>query len=605
MSVTAPSASMRWDMSVVYPSLTDPAFDQAFSALVSDIRSLRDLFDSHGVRRRDDDAVDDGFVRAFEEVVEATNALERGARPIRAYVHAHVSTDARDEAAQARLSELERHSVELAKLSKRFDAWVGTTDVDALLAASAVARDHEFALRRRVVAAAHQMSEAEEDLAASLSPSNETAWGRLYRDVCATTTVELDHPAQGPQRLPMSAVRGLAADPDPAVREAAYRAELEAWKRNSVPLAAALNSIKGTVNVLNDRRGWPDALESALFNNAVDRGTLEAMQAAVVESFPDFRRYLAAKAKLLGRERLPWWDLFAPLGAEGRRWDYDDSASFIVDRFATYSDALASLARRSFDERWIDAEPRDGKSDGGYCMALRDDESRVFINFVGSFNSVSTLAHELGHAYHNVQLANRTSLQRQTPMALAETASIFCQTIVTNAMLADATGAERLAILEAELQGTCQIIVDIHSRFLLERDVFDRRRDRALSVSELNDSMLSAQHATYGDAMDPDALHPFMWAAKPHYYGSSFYNWPYTFGMLFGLGLYAQYRRDPDGFRAGYDDLLSSTGLADAAALGRRFGIDFSDVAFWRSSIDPLRERIDMFVREAQAPAKS
>ena len=203
-------------------------------------------------------------------------------------------------------------------------------------------------------------------------------------------------------------------------------------------------------------------------------------------------------------------------------------------------------------------------------MDLRRDESRVFLNFEPSFNSVQTLAHELGHAYHNVQLARRTPMQRQTPMPLAETASIFCETIVTNAALATAQGAEKLAILEGDLQDACQVVVDIHSRFLFESAVFERRARRELSVEELNGLMLEAQRETYGDGLDAEALHPYMWAVKPHYYSRrSFYNWPYTFGLLFGLGLYARYREDADAFRAGYDDLLSSTGLEDAADLRR------------------------------------
>ena len=230
-------------------------------------------------------------------------------------------------------------------------------------------------------------------------------------------------------------------------------------------------------------------------------------------------------------------------------------------------------------------------------MGVRKDESGVFLNFEPSFYSVSTLAHELGHAYHNTCLAARTPMQRETPMALAETASIFCQTIITNAALSRADEAERLAILEHELQDGCQVVVDIHSRFLFERRVFERRAKRELSVNELNELMLEAQKETYGDGLDGSALHQYMWAMKPHYYSTSasFYNWPYTFGQLFGQGLYARYREDPERFKAGYDALLSSTGMHSAHELGQRFGIDFSSVAFWRGSLDVNREQIRQF----------
>jgi oligoendopeptidase F len=275
-----------------------------------------------------------------------------------------------------------------------------------------------------------------------------------------------------------------------------------------------------------------------------------------------------------------------------------------VDRaFAGYGDDLAGIARRAAAESWVDAGPRAGKVGGGFCMHVGDGASRILMNFDGSIDAVHTLAHELGHAYHNAALAPRTQLQRQTPMALAETASIFCETILTDRAVAAATGGERLALLEADLQGACQVVVDIRSRFLFESRVYARRRASTVPVSELSGLMAAAQVEAYGDALDPDALHPLMWAAKPHYYGRSFYNWPYTFGLLFGLGLYARWQADPAGFRAAYVDMLSSTGLETAGELAARFGIDLADQAFWTASLDVVRARIDDFLALATATA--
>lgn len=587
----------RWDMTPLFGSLTSPDFEDAFDHLVRDVGALRDLFDAHGVRRLDDGSVDEATAAAFEEVTDRLNAIAERVRLVRSYIYAFVTTDATDDLAQAKLSELQTRLVDLEKLSTRYEAWVGTLDAETLIERSDTAREHAFFVRRAAVGADHQLGEAEEDLAATLSPSGQAAWSKLHGNITSRLVVQVTKPDGSTEELPMSAVRGLAHDPDAGVREAAYRAELAAWETVAVPLAAALNGVKGWEGTLDARRGWPDVVASSLHRNNVDRATLEAMQRACVDAFPSLRRYLKLKAKLTGRDALPWWDLFAPVGEAGRHWSYDEATSFVVDRFGAYSDRLAGLAGRAFDEAWVDAGPRPGKRDGAFCMGVRADESRVLLNFNHHFGSVSTLAHELGHAYHNVNLASRTPLQRQTPMALAETASIFCQTIVMDAMLAEASADEELAILEGELQHACQIVVDIHSRFLFERSVFEARAARELSVAELCDRMLEAQLATYGDGLDPEALHPYMWAVKPHYYSRSFYNWPYTFGMLFGLGLYACYRADPEAFRAGYDDLLSSTGLDDAAGLARRFGIDVTSESFWSSSLDVVRERVERFER--------
>jgi oligoendopeptidase F len=184
-------------------------------------------------------------------------------------------------------------------------------------------------------------------------------------------------------------------------------------------------------------------------------------------------------------------------------------------------------------------------------------------------------------------------------MALAETASIFCETLMVAAGLADASDADRLVLLDVDLTGACQVVVDIHSRFIFESLVFEERRAGTIGVNDLCSMMTSAQAATYGDAVDAATYHPYMWAVKPHYYSTAFYNWPYTFGLLFGIGLYAAYQRDAEAFRAGYDDLLSSTGLSAATDLAARFGIDITSTAFWTSSLDVLRGRIDEFVRLA------
>jgi pepF/M3 family oligoendopeptidase len=440
------------------------------------------------------------------------------------------------------------------------------------------------------------MSPAEEALATELNLTGGSAWSRLHSDSTSQLTVPVEL-AEGTRELPMSAVRNLAYDANRDVRRRGYEAELAGWARAAVPLAAALNSIKGQVNTLSRHRGWESPLDEAIFDASIDRQTLDAMMTAAHESFPDFRRYLRAKARALGIERLAWYDIFAPVGGSGKAWTFDDAREFVIEQFGAYSQRLSDFAARAFGERWIDAEPRPGKVDGAFCMSLRNDESRVLSNFKPGYPGMSTLAHELGHGYHNMCLSPRTMLQRGTPMTLAETASIFCETIVRTAALRQTNKEGQIEILEASLQDSCQVVVDITSRFLFERGVFERRLQRELSIEELNALMLQTQRDTYGDGLDEAALHPYMWAVKSHYYstGRSFYNFPYMFGLLFGLGLYARYQKDAEGFKASYDDLLSSTGLADAATLAARFDIDIHTPDFWRASLDIVRADIDRF----------
>jgi pepF/M3 family oligoendopeptidase len=597
----------RWDVSSVYPALDSPEFAAGFAATLARIDDLAALFDAEGVGRAGDS--DDAIpAQTFERVLDAYNTVLDEVETLEAFLYAFVTTDSRDEAAQARMSELEAKQVTLAKLHRRWDAWIGAADIGDLIRRSPSAAAHAHQLERSRIIAAHQMSAAEEDLAAELAPSAGGAWERLYDTVTSQIEVDLDQPAAGddlggPRRLPMSELRTLAMNPHRAVRQAAFAAEVAAWEHHAAPLAAALNGIKGQAIVLAARRCWDDPLDEAVFVNAIDRDVLVAMTAASRAAFPDFRRYLHAKAAALGLNRLAWFDLFAPVGSAGRVWTWEEGIAFLDRQFGAYSDRLRDLLRRSVAERWIDAGPRPGKTDGAFCMWLRDGESRVLHNWSNSYDAVSTLAHELGHAYHNLNQTGLTPIQRVLPMTLAETASTFCETLVKEAVLAEADDGEALFITEQSLQGSTQVVVDILSRFAFEQAVFARRRERDLVVTELCDLMLAAQRDTYGDGLDASALHPWMWAAKSHYYGAdfNFYNVPYLFGLLFGLGLFARFREDPTGFRFGYDDLLRNTGLADAPTLAGRWGIDLRDEAFWRSSLDVIRADIARFERLAIA----
>jgi pepF/M3 family oligoendopeptidase len=592
----------HWDMTVVYPSLESAEFEQGFRAAIRSIDDLTALFDRDGIALRDPAPLDTATIEAAERAIERYNIVLKDLITLGSYIRGFVTTNSRDESAQARLSELQQHFVRLSQLSTRFTAWVGALDVEGLIEGSALARDHAYALRKAKLRAARLMAPELEALAAEQNLTGGTAWSKLYSTFTSQIIVPFER-GNETRDLPISALRNMAFDPDREVRRRAYQAELAAWEHAAVPIAAALNSIKGEANTLVQRRGWESPLHAALFENNIDRPTLDALLAAARESFPDFRRYLRAKARALGiasagsgqSQALAWYDLFAPVGHSGRVWSFDAVAQFIAEQFGSFSPRLRGLAERAFDERWIDAEPRAGKVGGAFCMYLRRDESRILANYEPSFNGLSTLAHELGHAYHNLNLAIRTPLQRSTPMTLAETASIFCETIVVQAALRNADPQEQIAILESSLQNACQVVVDIISRFLFEQSVFEQRRQRELSIAEFNALMLDAQRQTYGDGLDVETLHPYMWAAKPHYYGSTFYNYPYMFGLLFGLGLYARYQADPQGFKAVYDDLLSSTGLGDVADLAGRFGIDIRSVDFWRSSLDVVRKDIERF----------
>jgi pepF/M3 family oligoendopeptidase len=590
----------RWDLSPIFAGIDDRAFGGALEGIFAAVDRLAAQFDEYDIRATEPRPVTERDVRSLEAVLTETNDVQSQMRILSTYLYALVTTDSRDDQAAANMVELQTRSAAIGPLMKRLGAWLAALDVEAFIARSSDAAEHAFVLRKAAEGAELQMTEAEESLSAELAPAGSLAWQRLHGDVSSQLIVEVTV-GDTTERVPMAMARGLATHPDAARRRAAYEGELAAWESAAVPLAAALNGAKGELAVLNRRRGFVDDLEPNLRANNVDRATVDAMTAAVVESLPDFRRYLRAKGRLLGHaDGLPWWDLFAPVGDKSEvSWDH--ATALVLDAFGGYSPDLAGLATRAFSEHWVDAEIRDGKRGGAYCAPVDKDVSRVMMNFDGSLDSVSTLAHELGHAFHNVALSERTALQRRLPMALAETASIFCETLLFESSVGISEQREaRLAILDTYLVGASQVVVDIHSRFLFETELCRRRRRTSVSIADLNAMMLDAQTMAYGDGLETQHRHPYMWAVKPHYF-TPFYNWPYTFGLLFGIGLYAKYTEDPERFRAGYDDLLSGTGMADAATLTAAFGFDVRDPAFWASSLAVIGHHIDDYERLVDA----
>lgn len=586
----------RWDVTALFGSLDSDEYREARAEWLNTIEQLSALFDRHGIGAAtaggatSGPSQEDG--RVLADVIETLGRIAEQIRRLSAYVNALVTTDANDSAAAAEYSRLAADDARLTSLQTRLNGWIAGHGADALAETSEAAAEHRPWLERCEQRFAHQMTEAEEDLLAELEVPGVEACVTLAGELSSTLVADV----RG-ETLPISAVRGMASDEDAAVRREAYDAELRAWRTIATPMAACLNAISGHGLIVNRRRGWENPLAPYLWMNRVTPEILEAMQGAAQESFPDFRRFLRAKATLHGHSgALPWWDLVAPVpGAPGCDWTKAEAS--VLGAFSTFTPRLRELAARAFRERWVDAGPRPGKRGGGFCMGIGNGASRILMNFDGSFDSAQTLAHELGHAYHNLNLASRPALLRPTPMALAETASIFCETIMVQSGLAAADDDARLALLNVDLVGTTQVVVDIHSRFLFESELYRRRADGPLSVDDLCAAMTVAQAATYGDGVDPATYHPWMWVVKPHYYDvhQHFYNWPYCFGLLFGIGLYARYLADPGGFRGDYDDLLSSTGMLDAQPLAARFGIDLTDPAFWRASLDVIRERIDTF----------
>lgn len=597
MSTPAP----RWDLTNVYPSLQSKEFKEAVEGFKTQVTDLDDYF-IEVVSKTDENTPPDQLGPILGEVVDRFNAAYTLSATIDPYIDSFVTTDSHNKTAKRAQSEFEQASLPLRNLNVQLKSWLGVIlpALEKSLEYSASAKMHAFMLKEAANQSKFLMIEAEEALAAELSLSGGNAWSKLQGTVTSQLSVNFELDGKS-RMLPMPALINLRSHPDEGTRQRAYEAESAAWDSVRETLAACLNGVKGEVVTLNKRRGRKDALESAIEQARIDRPTLEAMLAAMKASFPMFRKYFKHKAKLLGKDILAWWDIYAPVGKAGRTYTFEEAGDFILTQFEKFSPEFRVFSERAFAGNWLDAEMRAGKRAGGFCMEIQGvKESRILVNFDGSQDQLSTIAHELGHAFHNecAYQFDKTVLQQLTPMTLAETASTFCETIVTEAVLAQVTDPmEELAVLEAKLNGASQVIVDIYSRYLFEKEVFERRERAELSADDFCEIMERAQKAAYGDGLDERYLQKYMWTWKSHYYNTdvSFYNFPYAFGLLFGAGLYAIYQQRGSDFVDDYKALLASTGEDMAADLADRFGINIRTRKFWDNSIAIIGRRVERY----------
>ena len=493
---------------------------------------------------------------------------------------------------QAMLSGVAREEVVFKKFVSSVE------NLDEVIASDEILSQYKFYFEEIKSSVEHSMSDEAEEIFAKMNISGGRAWGDLFSFL--TANVEVDYRGE---KITLSKARGLAEDEDPEVRKDAYFAEIACYSKIKDSIAFALNSIKAQVNLEAEMRGYADPLEMTLSDSRMKRETLDAMLSAMREYLPKFREYLKHKAKLLGYENgLPWYEVLTAMGkADSKEFTVEEAHAYLVDHFNSFAPDLADMVDRAFKEEWIDFYPRAGKVGGAFCSNLPFlKQSRILTNFTGSFGSVVTLAHELGHAYHGMQIENHRPLNTGYSMPVAETASTFNELIIVNDAIEKADGEEKIRLIESQLQDSTQIIVDIYSRFLFEDEVIRRRKSTFLYAKDLEEIMINAQKESYGDGLDPEFMHPYMWVCKSHYYraGLSYYNFPYAFGGLFSRGLYAKYLEDKKGFLPKYRALLEATTVDTVENVAGIAGIDLTNPDFWKTSLQTIADQIDMFIKE-------
>ena len=579
-----------WNLDPIYKGFDDPAY-------AADMVQMKQLVS------------DFAAFTAELETMEPVAALRRGIQlqeqiadlgTLFGYANLRSATDAKDPEPGSYMGRVMAIRSGMAAPAAAFNAWiVKLPNLMELVRGDEYLKDYEFYFSCKADSARYQLPGSTEAAMAKMSMSGGSAWGKLQGYLTSTVPV----PYRGTVTN-LSSIRNLAYDPDPQVRKDAYEAEIACYETIKEPVAHALNAIK--LETISDcqLRGHASALDRTLFHSDMKRETLEAMLGAMDEYLPKFWQYLKVKAKALGHENgLPWYDLFAPMGNASTTFTPADAKEYLVKQFATFDQELTDMVAEAFDNQWIDFFPRDGKRGGAFCSNVRKiSQSRILTNFDGMFTDVVTLAHELGHAFHNQCVRDHRPLNQGYSMPVAETASTFNECVVMNAAIkAAADKDEKIALLESQLQDATQIICDIYSRYRFETMVFENRESKFMNAATLAEYMVTAQKQSYGDGLDHSCLHPYMWVCKSHYYGPTFYNFPYAFGGLFARGLYAQYEKEGASFVPKYKKLLHTTPVATVEDTAKVAGIDLTDKDFWRAALQTVSDQIDLFCQLVEA----
>lgn len=592
---------MRWNLDKLYTSFESKEYVEDLEKLDELIKDFTDWAEKNLNLPEDAANKIETYLNKF---INLTNVFTK----LISFASLTSAVDAKNELALKYLDKLQMKYAETTKSFYQFKRFIASIEaLDEIIESSQFLKDHRFYLNEIKLSTKYMLSQEEEVLISKMKNTGSKAWAKLQNMVTSTLLVDIEMDGEL-KKLPLPVVRNMAYSADKTLRKKAYEAELESYKKIEDTSCACLNGIKGEVITLCNLRGYKSPLEETLIKSRMDEKILKAMFTAIEENLPVFHKYFRKKAELLGHKNgLPFYDLFAPVGKINRTFTYEEAREYIVNNFRTFSDKLADFADHAFKNQWIDAEPREGKSGGAFCSNLHPiKESRIMANFDGSFSNVITLAHELGHGYHGSCLTEESILNSSYPMPLAETASTFCETIVVNAALEEVGEEEKLSILESSLQDAGQVIVDIYSRFLFEDAVFERRKDHFLSVKELKDLMIEAQKKAYGNGLDHEYLHPYMWVNKSHYYSAerNYYNFPYAFGLLLSKGLYAKYLEDRKSFVKKYDEFLRETGKNNIADVVKIMDIDVYSVDFYRNSFKLIEEDIEKFIELADKVIK-
>lgn len=549
---------------------------------------------------------------SWKRLLAEYEAVEKLASDLSSFIGCHAAADAANKLFQQTEAELSAIDPLRSKIATAIEFAIKETDsatLKELLNADSQLNELRFFFEERRRNAALRLPKEREQLANDLAVDAIHAWGRLYDRLSGELQIEVMERGEVVKKSPGQV---MFDSPQRAVRENNFFAADKAWTTIQDSCADAINHIAGFRLTKNRHLGCDSHLDAPLRLNRMSRQTLDAMWGAVTKRKSMLLKYLAKKAELLGLKQLAWYDVTAPLPIRSANTtddnlSYDDACNTVIRTFREFSPDFGEFAEMAVRERWIEVENRAGKRQGGFCTGLPSkQQSRIFMTWTDSVDSMSTLAHELGHAYHSHVLWGQPFFLQDYPMNLAETASTFAEAVLSEEQLRAAKSpTDELKLLDNMLGDSVAFLMNIHARFVFEDRFHCERRDGEVSAARLSELMRAAQQEAYLNALADDGWNPRFWASKLHFYisGLPFYNFPYTFGYLLSLGTFALAKSFPAGeFPKRYRELLIATGCMEAEdAVQSTLGYDLTRPDFWNKSLDVVEQRVARFLELAES----
>ncbi len=589
-----------WDLDAIFPGRTkSPELQSKLHKIKVEIQEYQKLILEWNM-------TENKSVEPLKAILRKSETIDKGIGQSRTFVQMCHDAYMDDEFANVVMGQVMDLSSEVENLSTIFTkklVAVSQEDWQSLLQDSQL-NEVSFALNEMRDQGKRLLSEEEEKIITDLNKDGISAWSQLYDTTVSIMTIPFtDYEGKTTEFSVGQAMNRMYADPDPKVRRQLFENWEAAWTKFSPIFTDTLNHLDGYRITLQKAHKRESFLDEPLEYNRMDKETLDAMWTAVSNHKQPFIEFLKQKAKILGMEKLGWQDVDAPIAlgdVEPQSFTYDKACDFVIENFATFGSKLSSFAKHALENRWVEAEDRSNKRPGGYCEELPElEESRIFMTFTGSTSDTSTLAHELGHAFHSYVMRDLPALNRGYAMNVAETASTFAETIISNATVANAKSKEeKVILLNAKMENAIAMFLNIHARFLFEKAFYEERSKGIVSEQKINELMENAQKEAYGDSLS--SYHPHFWCSKLHFFIDDvpFYNFPYTFGFLFSLGIYAEFLKNPNGFEEKYIALLRDTGSMKVEELAmKHLGVDLTKPAFWEAGIQLMERDVEEFIR--------